>query len=114
MMDKKTFKMAFYGLLEASVDGLTNEQKIKYMKKWIRDHEKMDERTTGKSIQLPNSIHVDSTEKIGELVRTKLAQIIRNHLLSTEKIRFYKMQDTARIYSILIIRCLKRLHMTVL
>jgi hypothetical protein len=86
-MDKKTFKITFSRLLEASVDGLTNEQKIKYMKKWIRDHEKVEESTTNKSITMPNSIYVDSTEKIGELVRTKLAQIIRNHLLSPEKVR---------------------------
>ncbi|MBT2641922.1 hypothetical protein J7I80_06780 [Bacillus sp. ISL-41] len=86
-MDKKTFKMTFYRLLESSVDGLTNEQKIKYMKKWIREHGKMEESTTGKSIALPNSLPVNSTEKIGELVRTKLTQIIRNHLLSSEKVR---------------------------
>ncbi|WP_213367392.1 hypothetical protein [Mesobacillus boroniphilus] len=87
MMDKKTFKITFNRLLEASVDGLTNEQKIKYMKKWIRDHEKMEESTTNKSISLPDSIYVESSEKIGELVRTKLAQIIRNQLLSPEKVR---------------------------
>lgn len=86
-MDKKTFKITFNTLLEASVDGLTNEQKIKYMKKWIREHEKIEESKTNKSIKLPNSLPVDSTEKIGELVRTKLAQIIRNHLLSPEKVR---------------------------
>ncbi|MBS8263859.1 hypothetical protein DYI25_05325 [Mesobacillus boroniphilus] len=86
-MDKKTFKITFNRLLEASVDGLTNEQKIKYMKKWIRDHEKMEESTTNKSISLPDSIYVESSEKIGELVRTKLAQIIRNQLLSPEKVR---------------------------
>ncbi|MBT2636690.1 hypothetical protein [Bacillus sp. ISL-39] len=86
-MDKKTFKITFNRLLEASVDGLTNKQKIKYMKKWIRDHEKMEGIQPEKSISLPNSIHVKSSEKIGELVRTKLAQIIRNDLLSPEKIR---------------------------
>lgn len=87
MMNKKTFKTTFNRLLESSVDGLTNEQKIKYMKKWIRDYKKMEETTTNKLITLPNSLPVDSTEKIGELVRVKLAQIIRNHLLSPEKVR---------------------------
>lgn len=86
-MDKKTFKISFNRLLEASVDGLTNEQKIKYMKKWIRDRENVEENTENKSIQLSNSINVESTEKIGELVRKRLAQIIQNHLLSPEKVR---------------------------
>ena len=86
-MDKKTFKITFNRLLEVSVDGLTNEQKIKYMKKWIRDHEEWEVSTPNKSFELPNSLHVESTEKIGELVRTKLAQIIRNHLLSQEKVQ---------------------------
>ena len=86
MMDKKTFKITFNSLLESSVDGLTNEQKIKYMKKWIRDHEKMEERTINKTSTLPYSLKDEGSEKIGELVRTKLAQIIRNDLLSSEKI----------------------------
>lgn len=103
-MDKKTFKITFNILLEASVDGLTNEQKIKYMKKWIREHEKIEESKTNKSIKLPNSLPVDSTEKIGELVRTKLAQIIRNHLLSPEKVRV--LQDARHCKNLFdIIRC---------
>jgi hypothetical protein len=91
-MDKKTFKITFNRLLEASVEGLTDEQKIKYMKKWIRDHEKMEENITSEPITVPNSILVESSEKIGELVRTKLARIIRNNLLSPEKVR--ALQDT--------------------
>lgn len=87
MMDKKTFKITFNKLLEASVDGISNEQKIKYMKKWIRDHEKTEENNISEPFTLPNSILVESSEKIGELVRTKLARIIRNNLLSPEKVR---------------------------
>ncbi|WLR57326.1 hypothetical protein LC048_10950 [Mesobacillus subterraneus] len=86
MMDKKRLKIIFDTLLQSSVDGLTKEQKIKYMKKWIRDHE-MEKSTTKQAITLPDFIHIESAEKIGELVRRKLAQIISNHLLSPEKVR---------------------------
>lgn len=112
-MDKKTFKIAFNRLLVTSVDGLTEEQKLKYMKKWIRDFENTEENNTSESITLPNSILVESSERIGELVRTKLDRIIRNNHLVQKRCKLCKMQDTVRIYLILIIRCLKRLHLIV-
>lgn len=87
MMDKKSFKHSFNRLLEVSVDGLTNEQKIKYMKKWIRDHEKAEVNIPSESLVVPRSLQVDSSEKIGELVRKELARAIRNNLLNPEKVR---------------------------
>jgi hypothetical protein len=87
MINKKTFKTSFNRILEESVDGLTNEQKIKYMKKWIRDYENMDENTTVNSISPLDSIQLDTSEKVGELVSSTLDKIIRKQLLSPEKVR---------------------------
>lgn len=39
-MDKLSFKAKFMDLLKADVDGLTQEVKIMYMKKWLRENEK--------------------------------------------------------------------------
>ena len=86
-MDKKTFKTSFNRLLEESVDGLTNDQKIKYMKKWIRDYEKIGENTDANSLSKLDSIHLETSEKVGELVRATLDKIIRKQLLSPEKVR---------------------------
>jgi hypothetical protein len=86
-MDRKTFKTSFNKILEESVHGLTNEQKIKYMKKWIRDYEKVDEHTTVNLVSPLDTIQLDTSEKVGELVRLTLDKIIRKQLLSPEKVR---------------------------
>jgi hypothetical protein len=71
-------------LLKEPVDGITSEQKIKYMKKWVRDYE------NNKIPSLINSsdlIQIDSSLKIGHLVRTTLDIVIKNKLLTSEKVR---------------------------
>jgi len=39
-LKKKEFKAKFIGFLEENVNGLSAENKIKYMKKWIREYHK--------------------------------------------------------------------------
>ncbi|WML44334.1 hypothetical protein [Neobacillus sp. PS3-40] len=45
-MDKKTFKTSVLKLLRQDVIGLSDESKIKYMKKWIRDYERENQSST--------------------------------------------------------------------
>lgn len=87
-MDKKTFKLSFLNFLEDDVIGLSSDKKIRYMKKWIRDYE---QKQMG-SQQVPvEVIDIDSSKKIGILVRTTIKKMISAHLLSPEKIKF--LQD---------------------
>jgi hypothetical protein len=83
-MDKKTFKSNFITLLKSEVVGLAAEEKVKYIKKWIRDYE----------IGLkPKSTEIDKREtvKIGVLVRITLRKLVKDQLLSEEKVRL--LQD---------------------
>lgn len=71
-------------MLEQDVIGLSSDEKIKYMKKWIRDHQQND---TG-SI---NKVNTEESMKIGLLVRTTIKEIERVQLLSPEKVKL--LQD---------------------
>lgn len=84
-MDKKTFKSNVLNLLKEDVIGLSDDSKIKYMKKWIRDHE----------IELNGPVKSLITEaqmKIGLLIRTALRKIVSTDSLSEEQIRL--LQDS--------------------
>ena len=85
-LNKSTFKSTFFRLLEEDVTGLSTEQKIRYMKKWLREFEFKNHTseviniTSGeKSIQSisknPVIFNIDSTEKIGIIVRTTLLKM---------------------------------------
>jgi hypothetical protein len=84
-VDKRTFKSRFHRLLDEQVDGIPSEQKIKYMKKWIRDYENKEAKDEPRNLTT-NSIHIDSSKKIGVLVRSTLDEIIKRQLLGAEKV----------------------------
>ena len=101
-LNKSTFKSTFFRLLEEDVTGLSTEQKIRYMKKWLREFEFKNHTseviniTSGeKSIQSisknPVIFNIDSTEKIGIIVRTTLLKMVSAHLLTPEHLRL--LQD---------------------
>jgi hypothetical protein len=78
-MDKKTFKASFINLLEQNVIGLSSDEKVNCMKKWIRDYQQFDS----------GSIKKENTEefiKVGLLVRKTIREIVRVQLLPPEKI----------------------------
>ncbi|MEH7072880.1 hypothetical protein [Neobacillus drentensis] len=79
-MDKKLFKAKVLNLLEQDVDGLTSENKIKYMKKWIRDYELLHQRE-------PIAVNPQDSIKVGILVQTTMRKIVRAKLLSEEIIK---------------------------
>jgi hypothetical protein len=85
-MDKKIFKSSVMTILKENVSGLTEEQKIKYMKKWIIDYERslVDRQTNPKQT---NSMHIDPTIKIGALVRATIKAAVKAHLLPLEKVQ---------------------------
>jgi hypothetical protein len=84
-MDKSTFKSSMLRLLEVDVEGLTSESKIKYIKKWIREYEqnKLGATTQSLVIQAPKD-----DLKIGKLVRDTLAILVRQNVLTSEKVRY--------------------------
>ncbi|MGG3562123.1 hypothetical protein ABES03_11025 [Neobacillus rhizosphaerae] len=84
-MDKKLFKAKVLNLLAQDVTDLTSENKIKYMKKWIRDYEQ-EHHGTSEEIETQDSI------KVGILVRTTLRKIIKAQLLTDEKVKL--LQNT--------------------
>ncbi|MBV7506770.1 hypothetical protein KW850_16010 [Bacillus sp. sid0103] len=78
-MDKKLFKDKVINLLEQEVIGLSSENKLKYMKKCIREYELTHSRfSEGVTAEVP--------VKVGVLVRTTIKKIVRSNLLSAEKI----------------------------
>lgn len=76
-MDKRTFKSNVLYLLKQEVIGLTNEEKIKYMKKWIRDYQ-LQQQGSSEVIMNENPL------KVGQLVRTTMRKIISSNSLSDE------------------------------
>ncbi|RSD28586.1 hypothetical protein [Mesobacillus subterraneus] len=87
MMDKRTFKTSFNRLLEEQVDGIPNEKKIKYMKKWIKEYEQLEQTTLEKPQTTDHTTPLDNSKKVGELVRTTLDKIIRKQLLNSDRVR---------------------------
>jgi hypothetical protein len=79
-MDKKLFKEKVNNLLEQDVIGLTYENKIKYMKKWIRDYELDHHRQ-------PEEVSTQDSIKVGILVRTTMRKIVKAQLLSDDRVR---------------------------
>jgi regulator of replication initiation timing len=72
-------------ILEEDVEGLSPESKIKYMKKWIREYEqkKFGATTQSSFIQEPKD-----DLKIGKLVRNTLSLLVRQNVLTPEKVRY--------------------------
>jgi hypothetical protein len=85
-MDKRTFKDQFLYFLEKDVNELSPENKIKYMKKWIRDYELGLQRPT-KAVNNLDSI------KVGVLVQTTMKKIVSAQLLSDDRVRL--LQDAS-------------------
>jgi hypothetical protein len=83
-MDKKTFKTSILKLLRQDVIGLSDESKIKYMKKWIRDYERENQSST-------EVLNIQEPIKVGLLVRTTIRKLINSNSLSNEKIA--QLQD---------------------
>jgi hypothetical protein len=83
-MDKKLFKEKVLNLLEQDVDGLTSENKIKYIKKLIREYELENERPS-------EAVDSKVSMKVGMFVQTTFKKIIRAKLLSDDKVRL--LQD---------------------
>ncbi|MGF6952302.1 hypothetical protein QF028_004807 [Neobacillus sp. B4I6] len=79
-MDKKQFKAKVLNLLEQDVNGLTSKNKIKYMKKWIREYELAQHSE-------PVTVKPQDSIKVGILVQTTIRKIIRAQQLSEERIR---------------------------
>ncbi|MCM3665837.1 hypothetical protein M3204_15570 [Mesobacillus subterraneus] len=87
-MKKSKFKSSFQKFLSEEVEGLSNEQKIKYMKKWIKDYQNSNE-SDGKPLMVEEVqaiLSIDSSKKIGVLVRTTIDDIIKRGLLTPNKI----------------------------
>lgn len=91
-MDKKIFKGMFFNLLEQDVIGLSSEEKIKYIKKWLREYELEHNRPTTEDINTQDSI------KVGILVRTTMSKIVGFQLLSDDRVRL--LQDARYCKSI--------------
>jgi len=92
-MDRREFKEKFVSLLEQEVLGLAQDKKLKYMKKWIRDYEKIQQDPTVKEehrVKL-SSFQLDSTKKIGVLVRTTLREMVNAQLITSDRLRL--LQD---------------------
>jgi hypothetical protein len=84
-MNKSTFKSSMLRILDGDVEGLTPESKIKYMKKWIREYEqKKFESTT----QSPVNPQPKDELKVGKLVRNTLSILVRQNVLTPEKVRY--------------------------
>jgi hypothetical protein len=84
-MDKSTFKSSMIRILEEDVDGLSSESKIKYMKKWIREYE---QKKSGSLTQSSVIQEQKDEVKIGLLVRNTLAKLVRQNVLTPEKVRY--------------------------
>ena len=94
-MDKKTFKLSFIKLLEEGVEDLTTDQKMKYMKKWLND---FSNKQPPKVSQINNfqengtvELAIDSTEKIGIIVRSTIRKLVRENRFTHEHIKL--LQD---------------------
>jgi hypothetical protein len=89
-MDKSSFKTKFMDLLKGDVDGLTQESKIKYMKKWLRENEQDQQ----------SKVEVRDKQadlKIGILVNTTFKKLVVSQSLSNEMILCWRMKGTVRI-----------------
>lgn len=78
-MDKSSFKTRFMDLLKADVEGLTQESKIKYMKKWLRENEQDQQ----------SQVEVRDQQadlKIGILVNTTFKKLVASQSLSNKMI----------------------------
>lgn len=78
-MDKWSFKATFMELLKADVDGLSQESKMKYMKKWLRENEQAQQSQVeirDKQVAL----------KVGILVNTTFKKLVASQSLSNEMI----------------------------
>jgi mitochondrial fission protein ELM1 len=78
-MDKSSFKTTFMDLLKADVEGLTQESKIKYMKKWLRENEQDQQ----------SQVEVRDQQadlKIGILVNTTFKKLVASQSLSNKMI----------------------------
>ena len=66
-MDKRTFKTRFMAILEEEVSGLSSVQKLKYMKKWIKEHERniVGKQPDSQPIKTLGPIQINTTSKIG-------------------------------------------------
>ena len=83
-IEKKEFKAKFICFLEEDVNGLSAENKMKYMKKWIREY----------GLEKQQTAIVDSQKvsmKVGIFVQTTFRKMIKDRLLSEDKIRL--LQD---------------------
>ncbi|MCM3768759.1 hypothetical protein [Neobacillus niacini] len=78
-MDKWSFKTKFIDLLKADVDGLTQEGKIKYMKKWLRENEQKQQNQA-------EVLDKQSGLKVGVLVNTTFKKLVASQSLSNEMI----------------------------
>ncbi|WP_066307322.1 hypothetical protein [Bacillus sp. FJAT-29814] len=83
-MDKLSFKTKFIELIKANVDGLSQESKIKYMKKWLRENEQKQQSPTG-------VIDKHAGLKVGILVNTTFKNLVASQALSDEMVT--KLQD---------------------
>jgi hypothetical protein len=84
-MNKSTFKSSMLRILEEDVEGLPPESKIKYMKKWIREYE---QKKLGATTQSPVVQEQHDELKIGKLVRNTLSILVRQNVLTPEKVRY--------------------------
>ena len=82
-IEKKEFKAKFICFLEEDVNGLSAENKMKYMKKWIIEY----------GLEKQQTAIVDTQKvsmKVGILVQTTFRKMIKDRLLSEDKIRLLK------------------------
>jgi hypothetical protein len=84
-MNKSTFKSSMLRILEEDVEGLSPESKIKYMKKWIREYEQKKSEATA---QTPGIREPKDDLKIGKLVKNTLSILVRQNVLTPEKVRY--------------------------
>jgi hypothetical protein len=85
-MDKKIFKTSVLKLLRQDVIGLSDESKIKYMKKWIRDYERENQSST-------EVLNLQDPTKVGLLVRTTIRKIIGSSSSSLSNEKIAQLQD---------------------
>jgi hypothetical protein len=85
-MDKKIFKTSVLKLLRQDVIGLSDESKIKYMKKWIRDYERENQSST-------EALNLQDPTKVGLLVRTTIRKIIGSSSSSLSSEKIAQLQD---------------------
>lgn len=76
-------------ILEEEVSGLSSVQKLKYMKKWIKEYERniVGNQPDSQPIKTLGPIQINTTSKIGMLVRTTMKEIVEAHLLTLEKVQ---------------------------